>query len=102
MLQTEEPSRKISLRYVEDKDQKPIHPREVEFSVITNIMDLAEIEEQLREAQRYVQNPSITDIENTRLPPDTDELAFTKNAVCVTISGPDQMYSLSMVDLPGK
>ncbi|CAB4409795.1 unnamed protein product [Rhizophagus irregularis] len=45
-------------------------------------------------------NPSITDIENTRLP-DSDELAYTKNAVCVTISGPGQTYNLSMVDLPG-
>ena len=101
MLKTEKPLCKISLRYVEDKNHRPIHPREVEFAIITDLNEL-EIEEKLREAQRYVQNPSITDVENTRLPPDTDELAFTKNAVCVTISGPDQIYSLSMVDLPGK
>ncbi|CAB4374220.1 unnamed protein product [Rhizophagus irregularis] len=100
MLQTEEPLRKISLRYIEDKNSKPITPREIPFAIITDL-DEDEIEEKLREAQRYVQNPSITDVENTRLPPDSDELAFTKNAVCVTISGPDQMYSLSMVDLPG-
>jgi hypothetical protein len=101
MLQSEEPLHKISLRYVENKNREPIHPSEVDFAVITDLDEL-EIEEKLREAQRYVQNPSITDVENTRLPPDSDELAFTKNAVCVTISGPDQMYSLSMVDLPGK
>ncbi|CAB5395671.1 unnamed protein product [Rhizophagus irregularis] len=92
MLQTEEPLRKISLRYIEDKNSKPITPREIPFAIITDL-DEDEIEEKLREAQRYVQNPSITDVENTRLPPDSDELAFTKNAVCVTISGPDQMYS---------
>jgi hypothetical protein len=101
MLQTERQLRKISLRYIEDKNRKPVPPKEVEFAVITDLNE-DEIEAKLREAQRYVQNPSITDVENTLLPPDSDELVFTKNAVCVTISGPDQMYSLSMVDLPGK
>ncbi|RIA87067.1 hypothetical protein C1645_305159 [Glomus cerebriforme] len=83
------------------RNRRPVKPREVEFADIIDL-DEAEIEEKLREAQRYAQNPSITDVENTRLPPDTDELAFTKNAVCVTISGPDQICSLSMVELPGK
>jgi hypothetical protein len=99
MLQSEELLHKISLRYVEDKNREPIHPREVDFAIITDL-DESEIEEKLREAQRYVQNPSIDF--DTRLPPDSDELAYTKNAVCVTISGPDQIYNLSMVDLPGK
>src|ERR1051325_6663517 len=99
MLRTDEQSRIISLRYVEDKERNPIHPRRDEdFADITN-MDEVEIEAKLREAQRYVQNPSITDVKNTPLP-NTDELAFTKNAVCVKISSPDQMCSLSMVDLP--
>jgi hypothetical protein len=101
MLQTEVPLRKISLRYIEDKHRKPTTPREVEFAIITEL-DEEEVEEKLHEAQRYVRNPSITDVENTRLPPDSDELAFTKNAVCVTVSDPDQLYSLSMIDLPGK
>ncbi|PKY38052.1 hypothetical protein RhiirA4_450984 [Rhizophagus irregularis] len=99
MLQREEPLHKISLRYIEDKNRKPVTPREVDFAIITDL-DEEDIELKLRDAQRYVQNPSITDIENTRLP-DSDELAYTKNAVCVTISGPGQTYNLSMVDLPG-
>jgi hypothetical protein len=61
-------------------------------------LDESEIEEKLREAQRYVQNPSI----NFYNKGFTVELTNTKNAVCVTISGPDQMYNLSLVDLPGK
>ena len=99
MLQTDEPLSKISLRYVEDKSRNPIQPREVDFAIITG-MDVPEVEEKLREAQRYAQNPSIVNIEDTRLP-DVDELAFTRNAVCVTISGPTHTFSLSMVDLPG-
>ncbi|RGB38378.1 P-loop containing nucleoside triphosphate hydrolase protein [Rhizophagus diaphanus] len=99
MLQSEEPLHKISLRYVENKNREPIHPSEVDFAVITDLDEL-EIEEKLREAQRYVQNPSI-DFKNERLPPDNDELSYTKNVVCVTISGPEQMYNLSLVDLPG-
>jgi hypothetical protein len=98
MLQTDEPSSNISLRYVEDKNRHPIPPKEVPFADITG-MDVAEVEEKLRKAQRYVQNPSIVSTE-ARLP-EEDELAFTRNAVCVTISGPSQTFSLSMVDLPG-
>ncbi|CAB4480226.1 P-loop containing nucleoside triphosphate hydrolase protein [Rhizophagus irregularis] len=100
LLQAEEPLRKISLRYIEDENRQPVSPREVEFAIITEF-DEEEIEEKLCEAQRYIKNPSISDVQNTRLPPDSDELAFTKNAVCVTISGPDQIYSLSIIDLPG-
>ncbi|CAB5395673.1 unnamed protein product [Rhizophagus irregularis] len=81
-----------------NKNREPIHPSEVDFAVITDLDEL-EIEEKLREAQRYVQNPSIN-FKNERLPPD-DELSYTKNVVCVTISGPEQMYNLSLVDLPG-
>ncbi|CAB4409794.1 unnamed protein product [Rhizophagus irregularis] len=100
LLQAEEPLRKISLRYIEDKNHQPISPWEITFAIITEL-DEEEIEEKLYEAQRYVRNPSIKDVKHTRLPPDIDELYFTKNSVCVTISGPDQMYNLSMVELPG-
>ncbi|CAB4409799.1 unnamed protein product [Rhizophagus irregularis] len=78
-LQAEEPLRKISLRYIEDENHQPVSPREVEFAIITEF-DEEEIEEKLCEAQRYIKNPSISDVQNTRLPPDSDELAFTKNA----------------------
>ncbi|CAB4480229.1 hypothetical protein RhiirA1_498964 [Rhizophagus irregularis] len=100
LLQAEEPLRKISLRYIEDKNHQPISPWEITFAIITELNE-EEIEEKLHEAQRYVRNPSIKDAKHTRLPPDIDELYFTKNSVCVTISGPDQMYNLSMVELPG-
>ncbi|GBB95553.1 hypothetical protein RclHR1_02560013 [Rhizophagus clarus] len=98
MIPSEEPLRKISLRYIEDKNHKPTTPREVEFANITGL-EAEEVEEKLYEAQRYAQNPSITDVENTRLPPDSNELDHTtKNTVCLTISGP---HSLFMIDLPG-
>ncbi|CAI2166175.1 6986_t:CDS:2 [Funneliformis geosporum] len=101
MLQTEEPIRRITLRYIEDRNRRAIPPREVEFADITN-SSKADIEKKLRDAQRYLQNPSIRDIKSM-LPadPSNDELPFTKNAVCLTIGGPTQKYSLSMVDLPG-
>ncbi|RGB38374.1 P-loop containing nucleoside triphosphate hydrolase protein [Rhizophagus diaphanus] len=98
LLKAEEPLHKISLRYIEDKNHQPISPWEITFAIITDL-DEEEIEKKLHEAQRYVRNPSIT--KHTLLPPDIDELCFTKNSVCVTISGPDQMYNLSMIDLPG-
>ncbi|RGB38377.1 hypothetical protein C1646_755803 [Rhizophagus diaphanus] len=68
-LQTEELVRKISLRYIEDENHQPVSPREVEF-IITEF-DEEEIEEKLCEAQRYIKNPSITNVQNTRLPPDS-------------------------------
>ncbi|CAG8460533.1 2613_t:CDS:2 [Funneliformis caledonium] len=94
MLQTEESVSKVSLRYIEDKNRKIVVSKEVEYCNLLGLSE-SEVEAKLREAQRYVQNPSITDIKNGRLPPtDSDELAFTRNAVCVTISGPDQAYRI--------
>ncbi|CAG8520927.1 15958_t:CDS:2 [Acaulospora colombiana] len=101
MLQTETPMRRISLRYVEDSLQSRIPSREIEFADILGLEDDA-IEAKLREAQRYLQNPSIRDVHATNLPNnDHDELKFTKNTVCVTIGHPNIKYSLDMVDLPG-
>ncbi|CAI2163221.1 966_t:CDS:2 [Funneliformis geosporum] len=100
MIQSEEPIRKITLRYVEDRNHMEITPREVEFADLTNSYR-SDIERKLRDAQRYAQNPSIKDIK-TRLPePNHDELPFTKNAVCLIIGGPAQYYNISLVDLPG-
>ncbi|CAG8602664.1 12746_t:CDS:2 [Funneliformis caledonium] len=100
ILQTEEPIRKITLRYIEDSNRSVIQPREVEFADITSSSKM-DVENKLRDAQRYVQNPSIIDI-NSQLPndPNNDELPFTKNSVCITIGGPSQNYGLSMVILP--
>ncbi|GBB98741.1 hypothetical protein RclHR1_03300021 [Rhizophagus clarus] len=101
MIPSREPLRKISLRYVEDKNRKPTTPREIEFA---NIMDLEEeeIEEKLREAQRYALNPSINFKNKIKGSlPHTDELPYTKNTVCIIISGPDRKYDLCLVDLPG-
>ncbi|GBB98740.1 hypothetical protein RclHR1_03300020 [Rhizophagus clarus] len=61
MLQSEEPLHKISLCYVEDRNREPIRPKEVDFAIITDL-DKSEIEKKLREAQRYAQNPTTSDI----------------------------------------
>ncbi|CAG8541971.1 4772_t:CDS:2 [Funneliformis caledonium] len=66
--QTEEPTRKITLRYIEDSNRRVIQPRVVEFADITNSSKM-DVENKLRDAQRYVQNPSISDI-NSQLPND--------------------------------
>ncbi|CAG8446764.1 12393_t:CDS:2 [Acaulospora morrowiae] len=101
MLQSETPKSKISLRYVEDSLQTRVPSREVEFADILGLSN-PEVEAKLREAQRYLQNPSIRDVHTTSLPTDdSDELKFTRNTVCVTIEHPKIEYSLDMVDLPG-
>ncbi|CAG8691785.1 7427_t:CDS:2, partial [Funneliformis mosseae] len=100
MIQSGEPIRKITLRYIEDKNHRPMTSREVEFADLTNSYK-SEFEKKLRDAQRYVLNPSIKDIKSRLPEPNNDELSFTKNAVCLTIGGPAQNYNFSLVDLPG-
>nr|CAG8563722.1 10111_t:CDS:2 [Entrophospora candida] len=102
MMQTQEPIRRISLRYVENSKRIATSPNEIDFCDILD-MESEKIEEKLREAQRYVLNPSIK-VQDSPIS-DTlgnkDELMFTRNAICVTIGDPNQNFSLAMVDLPG-
>lgn len=66
------------------------------------LLNKFEVEERIRRAQRAVLNPSVSyeqflDGEET----DIDyELTFSKNCVCLQISGSD-VADLSFVDLPG-
>lgn len=71
-------------------------------SVIT---DKSHVEERIRRAQRAILNPSTTP--DTFLSgPDGEpdgrrpELSFSKNCVCLELSGPD-LADLSFCDLPG-
>ena len=70
-------------------------------SVIT---DKSHVEERIRRAQRAILNPS-TSHETFLSGPDRDpdaktELSFSKNCVCLELSGPD-LTDLSFCDLPG-
>ena len=68
------------------------------------IRDKSDVEERIRRAQRVILNPS-TNYETFLSGPDEDpdggsELSFSKNCVCLELSGPDLM-DLSFCDLPG-
>ena len=68
------------------------------------ITDKKDVEERIRRAQRAILNPSVKP--NTfLLGPDGEsdekpELSFSKNCVCLELSGPD-LTDLSFCDLPG-
>ena len=65
--------------------------------------DKAEVEERIRRAQRAVLNPSTPPrdfLEGPDEDPDERQLTFSKNCVCLEISGAD-VADLSFVDLPG-
>lgn len=68
------------------------------------IFEKAEVEERIRRAQRAILNPS-TKAKDFLDGPDEDpeqrQLTFSKNCVCLEISGKD-VADLSFVDLPGK
>ena len=67
------------------------------------IMDKKDVEERIRRAQRAILNPS-TSYETFLSGPDGDsetkEVSFSKNCVCLELSGPD-LTDLSFCDLPG-
>ena len=70
----------------------------------TTITDRGDVEERIRRAQRAILNPS-TNTDSFLLGPDGDpadgnELSFSKNSVCLELSGPD-LTDLSFCDLPG-
>ena len=69
-------------------------------SVIT---DKSLVEERIRRAQRATLNPSVgheTFLSGPDGDPDEKELSFSKNCVCLELSGPD-LADLSFCDLPG-
>ena len=67
------------------------------------ITDKSHVEERIRRAQRAILNPSISHEAFLSGPdgePDEKELSFSKNCVCLELSGPD-LTDLSFCDLPG-
>ena len=67
------------------------------------ITDKSCVEERIRRAQRVILNPTTNSEHFLSGPdgdPDTMELSFSKNCVCLEISGPD-LTDLSFCDLPG-
>ena len=67
------------------------------------ITDKKEVEERIRRAQRAILNPSIshgTFLLGPDREPDIPELSFSKNCVCLELTGPD-LTDLSFCDLPG-
>lgn len=67
------------------------------------ITDKSHVEERIRRAQRAILNPSIsheTFLSGPDGEPDERELSFSKNCVCLELSGPD-LTDLSFCDLPG-
>ncbi|KAF9648403.1 hypothetical protein BDM02DRAFT_3187163 [Thelephora ganbajun] len=94
---------KVLLRKTVDKKGGSLGVAEnVPFGpVITNKKD---VEERIRRAQRAILNPSIS-YETFLSGPDSEpdgrpELTFSKNCVCLELSGPD-LTDLSFCDLPG-
>ena len=85
-----------------DKHGHPVgSPEIIPFGAI--ITEKSRVEERIRRAQRAILNPS-TGYERFLFGPDEDpdekELSFSKNCVCLELSGPD-LTDLSFCDLPG-
>ncbi|RUS20844.1 P-loop containing nucleoside triphosphate hydrolase protein [Endogone sp. FLAS-F59071] len=107
--------RSISLRFLEGRQSsQPVF--EFKFCDIT-AREQREIGELLTDCQVLVRNPTLTLEVIRRNNPNrelqlrqlatrirqqgTDEYKFTNNVISITISGPAQPFSLSLVDLPG-
>ena len=94
---------RVVLNRIVDKQGQPLGVADnIPFG--TTITDKKEVEERIRRAQRAILNPSVNP--DTFLSgPDGDptggnEIEFSKNSICLEISGPDQT-DLSFCDLPG-
>jgi len=77
-------------------------PKIIPFGSV--IRDKKDVEERIRRAQRAILNPSVNH-QSFLSGPDGDaygkpELSFSKNCVCLELSGPD-LTDLSFCDLPG-
>jgi len=92
----------VVLRKTVDRQGLPLGVAEnIPFGPV--ITDKQDVEERIRRAQRAILNPSVGH-ETFLLGPDEDsdrpELSFSKNCVCLELSGPD-LTDLSFCDLPG-
>jgi hypothetical protein len=93
----------VVLRKTFDKKGQPLGPAApIPFGPV--IMDKGEVEERIRRAQRAILNPS-TNPDIFLFGPDGEpaegsELSFSKNCVCLELSGPD-LTDLMFCDLPG-
>lgn len=78
------------------------HAENIPFG--STITDKKHVEERIRRAQRAILNPSVSHeifLSGPDRDPDTKhELSFSKNCVCLELSGPD-LTDLSFCDLPG-
>jgi hypothetical protein len=92
----------VSLQLITDEKGQP----RGETKIITfgdTIYDKSEVEERIRRAQRAILNP-LTDwhkfLEGVDEDPDERQRSFSRNSVCLQISGND-VTDLSFCDLPG-
>jgi hypothetical protein len=92
----------VSIRRITGPDGVPLGEAKSErFGPI--ITDKAQVEDRIRRAQRAILNPrtsSQTFLEGDDEDPQERQLTFSRNCVCLEISGPD-IADLSFVDLPG-
>ena len=90
------------LRQTVDRQGQPLgSARNTPFGPV--ITDKKDVEERIRRAQRAILNPSTsheTFLSGSDAEPDRPELSFSKNCVCLELSGPD-LTDLSFCDLPG-
>ena len=94
----------VSIRWEFDKHGRP-QEKVTEQKFGMPLKDKAEVELVLRRAQAAVLNPKaqpnkFANISAEMLRNMPNELAFSRNAVCLDISGPE-LTDLAFVDLPG-
>ncbi|TFY58340.1 hypothetical protein EVG20_g8188 [Dentipellis fragilis] len=93
---------RVSLRRVTDALGADLgHATDDQFGDI--ITSKADVTERIRRAQRAILNPSANFqafLQGADADPDVMELSFSKNTICLQISGAD-VADLSFVDLPG-
>jgi hypothetical protein len=92
----------VSIRFITDPSGAALgQARSERFG--KPIFDKGEVEERIRRAQRAILNPKTpvqTFLEGEDEDPEERQLTFSKNCVCLEISGED-VADLSFVDLPG-
>ncbi|KAI0698693.1 P-loop containing nucleoside triphosphate hydrolase protein [Earliella scabrosa] len=95
---------KIRWEYDEGKDQRLEEVEEIEFGPL--LTDKQEVEPMLRRAQAAVLRPGVDSSKFVNMTDadlqskDKKSLRFSRNVVCVELTGPD-LADLSFVDLPG-
>lgn len=96
----------ISIRWEVDRTTGKPAETVVEEPFGPSIVNKADVELMLRRAQAAVLNPKTTtrkflDLHTETLRKYRNDKLFSKNVVCVDLSGPD-LTDLAFVDLPGK